>query len=122
MELQQPLALLHVALPSREILGVARVDEKHLQAARLQDVVQGNPIDARGRHGHGRDPTLHQPRRQAMQIGGEALEAADRVGIAGMSIWAIRPSPTPFSTQAHSLALTGPSRPKTEPPPKPDAD
>ena len=67
VELQQPLALLHVALAAGEILGVPRVDQIDLQAARLQDLVQRNPIDARGLHRHGGHPTLHQPVRQAMQ-------------------------------------------------------
>ena len=46
VELQQPLALLHVALAPGEILGVPRVHQIDLEAPRVEDLVQRNPVDA----------------------------------------------------------------------------
>jgi hypothetical protein len=46
VELQQPLALLHVALAPGEILGVPRVHQIDLEASRVEDLVQRNPVDA----------------------------------------------------------------------------
>jgi hypothetical protein len=48
VKFQQPLAFLHIALPSRQVLGMPGIHEKYLEAELLQDVVEGNPIDARG--------------------------------------------------------------------------
>jgi hypothetical protein len=81
VELEQPLALLHVGLAPGEVLGVPRVHQIDLKTARVEDLVDGNPVDARGLERDGGHPTLLQPLRQALQIGGEALEPADRVRI-----------------------------------------
>jgi predicted nuclease of predicted toxin-antitoxin system len=50
---QWPLAFLHIALPSRQILGVPCVHQTNLEPAFFQNVVQGNPIYARRLQGHG---------------------------------------------------------------------
>ena len=46
VELQQPLALRHVALAPGKILGVPRVHQIDLEAPRVEDLVQRNPVDA----------------------------------------------------------------------------
>jgi hypothetical protein len=46
VELQQPLALLDVALAPGEILGVPRVHQIDLEATCVEDLVQRNPVDA----------------------------------------------------------------------------
>jgi hypothetical protein len=61
---------------------VPRVHQVHLKAARVQDLVQRNPIDAGGLHGDGRDPTVLEPVGEAMEIGGEAVKSSHRCGVA----------------------------------------
>src|SRR5215217_703076 len=46
VKLQQPLALLHIALPARQVLGMPGIHKKYLESKLLQDVVQRNPINA----------------------------------------------------------------------------
>src|SRR6266404_7873199 len=46
MKVLKPLAVGHVGLPAGNILYVLRVDETHLQRARLQDLMHGNPVHA----------------------------------------------------------------------------
>ena len=58
VELQQPLALLHVALAPGEILGVPRVHQIDLKAPRVEDLVQRNPIDAGRLHRDRGHPTV----------------------------------------------------------------
>jgi YVTN family beta-propeller protein len=49
VKFQQPLALLHIALPAREVFGMPSIHKKHLGSTLLQDVVQGNPPGRRWR-------------------------------------------------------------------------
>src|SRR5260370_42585285 len=46
VKFQQPLALLHLALPARQVLSMPGIHKKYLASKLLQDVVQGNPTDA----------------------------------------------------------------------------
>ena len=64
VELQQPLALLHVALAPGEILGVPRVHQIDLKAPSVEDLVQRNPVDAGRLHRDGGHAALLQPVRQ----------------------------------------------------------
>ena len=82
VQLQQPLTLLHVGLAPGQILRVPGVDEIHVQTARVEDLVEWDPVDAGGLHGDGRDPTLLEPIRQAMEIRGKAVKPSHRLGIA----------------------------------------
>jgi hypothetical protein len=81
VELQQPLALLHIALAPGEILGVPRVHQIDLKAPRVEDLVHGNPVDAGRLHGDGGHPAVLQPVRQTMQVRGETVKPADRVWV-----------------------------------------
>jgi hypothetical protein len=61
VQLQEPLAFLHVALAPGQVLGVPRVDQIDLEAARLEDFVHGDPLDPGGLQGDGRDTALQEP-------------------------------------------------------------
>ena len=50
---------------------MAGVEQHHLQAARLKDLVDGNPVHSRRFHGNRLHSALHQPVRQPVGIGGE---------------------------------------------------
>src|ERR1039457_4568716 len=80
MQLQQPLAFLYVALPSRKIPGVPRIHQPYIEAVLLQYVVYRNPVHAGGLHHHRLDPALLQPFRQPVQILREALKHPYRLG------------------------------------------
>jgi hypothetical protein len=58
VELQQPLALLHIALSAGEILGVPRVHQDRRQVRGPPRSHQGNPIDAGRLHRDGGHPTV----------------------------------------------------------------
>ena len=76
MQLLDPLAVEDVALASGNSLDVAGVDEEHLDAALFEDLVEGNPVDARGLHGDGVDATRLEPVGQRDELVREALELA----------------------------------------------
>jgi hypothetical protein len=59
------------------VLGVARVDQNHLEASLLQDLEHRNPVDPGRLHGDRLDPALLEP--QTMEIIGEGAERADRL-------------------------------------------
>ena len=82
VELAQPLAIRHVALAARDILDVARVDEEHLEAARLEELVDRDPIHARRFHRDARHPARGEPVGEPVQIGREGRERAHRGGVA----------------------------------------
>ena len=48
---------------------------------RLQDLVQGDPVDPGGLHGHGGDAALGEPVGEGLQVLGEGPEAPDGLGI-----------------------------------------
>jgi hypothetical protein len=76
VQLLDPLAVEDVALASRNSLDVAGVDEEHLDAALFEDLVEGNPVDARGLHGDGVDAARLEPVGQRDELVREALELA----------------------------------------------
>jgi hypothetical protein len=82
MELLQPLRIIHVAFAARDMLGVARVDEEHLESSRLEDLEDGYPVHAGGFHRDGGDPDLLEPLCQAIEITAESAKCADRLRIA----------------------------------------
>ena len=75
MEPLDPLRIGDIRLPAGNVLDVPRVDEQHLEPARLEDLERRDPVDARGFHRHRRDPRLREPIGHAVQVAGEALEA-----------------------------------------------
>jgi hypothetical protein len=78
MELLDPLAVDDVGLAAGDILDVTRVDEHDVDAARLEDLVEGDPVDAGGFHGDGGHAARGEPVGQTMEIGRERLERAHR--------------------------------------------
>ena len=76
MQFLQPLAVHDVGLAPGDILHVPRVDEHDVEPPRLQDLVQGDPVDARGFHRDGGHAARGQPVGQAMKIGREGRERA----------------------------------------------
>jgi hypothetical protein len=73
MQLLEPPAVARVALPARDVPDVKGIDEQDLQAAGLQDLVDRDPVDARGLHGDGLDAAIDQPAGQSVQPVGEGL-------------------------------------------------
>src|SRR5574341_83526 len=47
----EPLTVADVALPPRDLVELAGVDEEDLEAPRLQELVNGDPVDGRALHG-----------------------------------------------------------------------
>jgi hypothetical protein len=82
VELLQPLRVVHVGLATRDILGVARVDQEDLEASRFEDLEDRNPIHAGRLHRDGRDANRLEPVSQRVQVAGEAIERPHRLGIA----------------------------------------
>ena len=82
VQVPEPFAVGDIALAAGDVLDVARVDEDHLEAARLEDLEDRDPVDAGGFHRHVGDATRGQPVRQPMEIAGEGRKRLDRGGIA----------------------------------------
>ena len=61
VQVTDPLAVGDIGLPARHILEMARIDEEHLEAAGLQDLVDRNPVHPGGFHGHTGHATGRQP-------------------------------------------------------------
>ena len=78
MELLQPLRVVHIRLAARHVFDVARVHQQHLEAARFEDLEDGNPLYAGRLHRDGRDADLREPIRQLMEIVAEGPERANR--------------------------------------------
>ena len=78
VELAQPLTVLDITLPTRHVLDVAGVDEQDREPARLEDVVDRDPIDAGGFHGDTGDATGDEPVGQPLEVGGEGPERLHR--------------------------------------------
>jgi hypothetical protein len=81
MQVLEPLAIGYVGLSAGHVFHVLCVDEVNFEATRLQDLVNGNPVNACRLHRHGAYPALHEPISQRMQIAGERGKAADGMGI-----------------------------------------
>ncbi len=58
IQILKPLAVLDIALPARGVLDVAGVHQAHLKAARLEDLVERDPVDAGRLHRHRGDAAL----------------------------------------------------------------
>ena len=82
MQLLNPLTILHVTLASGHVLEMARIDQIDLQTARLQHLVDRNPIHPGRFHRHRRHLTLHQPVRQGLQVRREGAKGPHRLRVA----------------------------------------
>ncbi len=79
MQPLQPLCVADVGLAAGDMLGVAGIDEHHIDAVLIEDLEGRDPIHAGGFHRHGLHAALPEPLRQALQIGGECSKTADRL-------------------------------------------
>src|SRR5262245_30153364 len=94
------------------------VDEQHFEAARLEDLVDGDPVDSGRLHHDGVDPTFLEPGGQCVEVARERAERSDvRVTpilrdsypmLAGADVEACRVRMTDF--QPLDLALSLPHR------------
>ena len=81
MEILQPLAILHVALASGDVLDVAGIDQADLKTAILEDLEQGDPVDSGRLHRHGGDAAVFEPVGQSLEIFGEGPKMPHRLRI-----------------------------------------
>ena len=77
VELLEPLRVIDVRFPPWDMLHVARIHEEDLEPPRLEDLEDGNPVNARRFHGDGRDADGVQPVGQTTEIAGKAPERPD---------------------------------------------
>ncbi len=77
----EPLAVLDVALPPGDVLHVPGVHQADRELPRLQDLVEGDPVHARGLHGDRGDPASGEPVREGAQVLREGPEAPDGLGV-----------------------------------------
>jgi hypothetical protein len=82
MPVLNPLTVLHIALPSRYMLQVARIDQVHFEAPSLEHLVHGNPLHPGGFHRHRLNPAGVQPDGQRLEVRGKRPERPHRLGIA----------------------------------------
>jgi hypothetical protein len=88
-QLLQPLAVQHVGLAPRDVLDVARVDQQHREAARLEQLKQSNPVHPGGFHRHRIHPAGLEPIGQGVQVDGEAGKLAFSSRVSSMRSSAI---------------------------------
>lgn len=74
MELLDPLTVQNVGFAAGNVLDVVRVDEHHLEATFFENLVDRDPVHARGLHRHGLDLTGLKPVRETVQISREGIE------------------------------------------------
>ena len=88
---QEPIGL--QGLPPRAIepigfgaagdaLGLAGIDQEHLQASGLSQFTQGNPVDPSGFHGDSGDAPVDEPIGQGGKSSGEGADTAHGLGVA----------------------------------------
>ena len=82
MQLLDPLAVQDVAFAAGHAFHVAGVDEQDLDPARLEDLVEGDPVDPRRLHGDRVDPAGLEPGRQRLEIVRETRELAHWLWVA----------------------------------------
>jgi hypothetical protein len=63
------------------VLGIAGIDQHHLETALLKDLVGRNPVDAGGLHGDRPHSAALEPIGQALQITGAGAEGAHRLAV-----------------------------------------
>jgi len=57
----EPLRIADVGLSSRNVFGVAGIDQEHLESTLFKDLVDGDPIDAGRFHGDALHAALGEP-------------------------------------------------------------
>jgi hypothetical protein len=79
MQLLNPLTVQDVGLPPGHVLEMASVDQVDVEASGLEDLIDGDPIDASRFHGHGLNLARLQPVGQGVEVDGEGGEDAHRL-------------------------------------------
>src|SRR5271156_1866566 len=74
VKILDPLAIRNVAFASGNALQGMSVDQTHLEAALLQNLIQRYPVNAGGLHRYGANPAHVKPVGQRLQITGEACK------------------------------------------------
>lgn len=82
MQATQPLGVAHVGFAPWDVFGIAGVDQHDLEAALLEDLEHGDPVDAGGFHGHGANAAAFEPIGETVQVAGEGAERGHRFGVA----------------------------------------
>ena len=110
VQLLDPLAVHDVALPPRDVLHVMRVDEHHLEAPGLEDLVEGDPVHPGRFHRDGGDAAGREPVGAAMEFGRDGRERPHRgrvpVGGDGDVVLG-RPAIDPRGVRVHALEECG---------------
>jgi hypothetical protein len=92
VEAVDPLAVPAIGLgAASNLLGVTGIDQQHLEAVRLEQFVQRNPVDARRFHGDRGDLMLMQIGQQRPQTIGVRREFADVGRFVGTDADPVRP-------------------------------
>jgi hypothetical protein len=83
VQLLDPLGIVDVRLPPRHILRVPRVDKQDLEAFRLENLEDRNPVHACRLHRDGRHADTNQPVGEPLQITCERPKRPDwlRIGL-----------------------------------------
>ena len=76
MQQLNPLAVPHVGLAARNVAQLPGVDQQDLDAAGLQQFVEGNPVNVGALHRHRFHPLLQQPLGQLLQLRHGGAEGA----------------------------------------------
>lgn len=82
VEVAEPFTIQHIGFARRDVFEMARVDQHHRKSSRLQQLIEGDPIHARGFHRHRADAAGGEPVRQAVQPGRERRKPLHRVLVA----------------------------------------
>jgi hypothetical protein len=68
MQPLEPLRVADLGLAAGDVLGVAGVDQEHLEPALIKNLINGNPTDTSRLHDHRFHPAASEPVRKTMQI------------------------------------------------------
>jgi hypothetical protein len=74
----EPLTVAEVGLPPRDVMELAGVDEDDLDALRLEELVDGDPVDVRALHGHRLHALVAQPGGELMPLIGRGSRTPAR--------------------------------------------
>jgi hypothetical protein len=79
----EPLTVEPISLrAARDTLGLTRVDQQDLHAARFQELKEGHPVDAGRCHRDGGHATVQEPVGSGVKVGGERPETAHGLRVA----------------------------------------
>src|SRR5689334_4653658 len=81
MQTLNPLAVFPVRLASGRDLDLAGIDQEYAYAARFEDLINRQPVDAGRFHRHRINPTNLEPVGQRVEIGRESGEGANRTAV-----------------------------------------